>query len=329
MITNILGAYSEDIHFPNGTTPTNVDTNSGRFRAGYARFAIDNRANFARTLSLVGGAVISAWASARAYAVGAQTSNMWFGLGLNASGNKGVCIGTDSSSSTKLAIVKYDGSTRTSLATESGTSLTTGSIIKLDLQVTGNSGLTSCTLTAYVNSTQVATVSSIDLSALFATLDCFILGSNGGGNFVMSEFIVADGDTRTLSVVTHAPTAAGSANNWTGAYTDISENVISDATLNFVNTTAQSVQYNVNDLPSGTFAVKSVSIASRMAISGANVPTGVKLGLLISATEYLDSAHTLTSTFTTYERLMTTSPATSAAFSMSEINAMQLDHQSA
>lgn len=326
MTTTVLGAYAEDIHFPNGTMPTLTDS---RCRAGYGRIAIDNRADLARSNSLIGGAVTSCWISAYGFVTaGGGTAKKFIGVGLNGAGNKGVGIGSDTSAGNKLAIWKFDGTTRTQLAAESGTSIPNGSIYKFDLQITGNSGLTSCTLTAYVNGTQVATVSSVDLSALFATLDCYVLG-DAGGYCVTSEFIVADGDTRTFSAVTNAPVAAGSANNWNGAYTDISETTNSDATVNYVNTTGQSVQYNVTDLPSGTFAVKAVSIASRMQTSGSNVPTGVKLGLLIGGTEYLDSAHTLSGTPATYERLMTVSPATSAAFSLSEVNAMQLDHQSA
>ncbi|HLZ10233.1 MAG TPA: hypothetical protein VKT80_16710, partial [Chloroflexota bacterium] len=274
----ILWCGGEDIDFPNGTTPTLVDTGATHSRTGYARFAIDNRATFARSLSFSGGVVTSAWASCRAWAIGAQTGNNWIGLGLNASGNKGICIGTDTTSSTKLAIAKFDGTTRTQLATESGTSLTTATLHKLDLQVTGNAGMTSCTITAYVDTVQVATVSGQNLSALFADLDCYLLGNNGGGNFVVSEFIVSDSDTRTMSLLTMAPNAAGDTNNWTNAFSNINPNLINDSNVIFVNTTGQDFQANLTDMPSGSFAILAVKAAARAEVTAGSTPTKIKMG---------------------------------------------------
>lgn len=330
MTANILWMGGEDIDFPNGTIPTAIgSSNSTYMRTTYVRCAIDCRTDCARSLSFVGGAVTSAWITARLGLIAGSTAVKSFGLGKNSAGNKFVGVGTDASSGTKLAIFKFDGTTRTQITNESGTSLSTGGGgHHVDLQVSGNTGLTSCTLTAYVDGIQVATTTGYDLSALFASLDCAVLGSDGGGAIYVSEIIVADGDTRSMGLLTMGPNAAGDTNNWTNAYTNINPTQYNDSNVVYVNTTAQDFQANLINLPTGAFSVLAVKAAVRAEVTAGSTPTLLKIGVKSGGTVSVDSGQSPTSSFTTYERLMATNPVTSVAFQSSDMNALQMDLQS-
>jgi hypothetical protein len=153
---------------------------------------------------------------------------------------------------------------------------------------------------------------------------------NSGGNYFASELIVADADTRSMSLVTMALNATGDANNWTtGTFASINPVTINDANVIAVNTTGQDFQANCIDLPSGSFSVLAVKVAARAEVTAGSTPTSLKMGVKTGGTVNVDGGRSPTSGFLTYERLMTQNPVTSAAWLQSAMNALQLDLQSA
>jgi hypothetical protein len=104
----ILWCGGEDIDFQNGSLPIALAT-GGRFRTGYARSALAPLvANAMKGSQFPGGAVTSAWLSFRAFKVNATTSTRWGGFG-QFSSLKGLMVGSNASTATKLTLYKYDG----------------------------------------------------------------------------------------------------------------------------------------------------------------------------------------------------------------------------
>ncbi len=143
-----------------------------------------------------------------------------------------------------------------------------------------------------------------------------------------SEAIVSDSDTRTMSLVTLAPTALGTTHAWTGAYTDVSEITIDDSTKVTTNTPAQDEQFTLNALPSGTDGVLAVKVAARALATVAASASTLGLGVNSGGTVDPGTLQATTTSFATYERLMLLNPVTSAGFTRSEINLLQLNLRS-
>ena len=322
----IIGCYAEDIDF---ISPASVSVQTSGMRSGYARCMICSPTG-TKTLPFAGGAVTSAWLSWVATFNAGDTNKRWIGLINSATSNSGIWFGLGSASN-KAAIFKYDGTTLTTLATETGTSLGTGianvGTAKFDLQIV-NYG-SSSVVNLFVNGALVISYSGSTAISGVANLDCVgLAGENNVGNGGMSEIIVADEDTRSFSLFVMAPTGAGTTDNWTGAVTTINGTSFSDASPNFTNTAAQDQQANLTDPPTGIFGVKAVKIAARAAASVGSTPTKIKLGYNSGGSVAVGAAQTLTNSYTTYEQLDATNPVTSAAWAFSDLAALQLDLRS-
>lgn len=327
----ILWCGGEDVDFQAQGTGVTVDTTSGHFRSGYARCAISCATSTgeatSRAAPLSAGAVTSAWVHFQCYSGVFFGNHLIAGLANSASGNgSGIYVGT---TGTKAILYKWDGTTATQLGSTGVNTLPTNLPFPVDLQISSYGA--SSTITLYLNGSSTADIAFSGSSAItgVSNLDCASVAARQA-NGVVSEVIIADSDTRTLALVTNAPNAAGDANNWTtGTYASINPTTINDANVIAVNTTTQDFQANLIDLPSGSFSVAAVKIAARAELTAGAVPTGLKLGVKSSGTVNVGSANTLTTAWVTYERLMLTNPVTAAAWTVSDINALQLDLQSA
>jgi hypothetical protein len=227
----------------------------------------------------------------------------------------------------QLRLFKRTGGTTTTLATETGNSYTNGTLKKFDICVTTFGA--SCNIKVYIDGGAVATIDwSGDLSALgISTLNCIMLWRGFAYWAFCSEFIVADADTRSLALVTHYPNAAGDANAWTGAYTDIDEWTTVDSDLVYVNTNDQEVQMNLSALPSGVFAVRGVWISARAVTTSDATPTKLALGIK-STTINNGSDQTLALYWASYYRFMDVNPVTTNPWTQAEIDALQLNLKS-
>ena len=328
---SILGCYGEDIDFPNGTAPT-VLTASGYFRAGFARCGLQcaSGPSSTRSLSFSGGAITSGWLHFNTVPTSAVSNHPLAGLGLNSVGNGGVFAGSSTGNSLKCALYTWDGTALTQLAAEAGTSLSASALFTIDMQIATLGA--SSTVNVYVNNVLVITYSGSTVISGIASLDCVAMyGTLATNSYYMSEFIVGTADTRSMSLLTMAPNAAGDVNNWTtGTYANINPTVINDASVIAVNTTAQDFQANLIDLPAGNFGiVQAVKAIARAEVTAGAVPTSLKIGVKTNSTVNVDAGRSLTAGFLPYERLMLINPVTSAAWQISEMNPLQIDLQSA
>jgi hypothetical protein len=261
---------------------------------------------------------------------GSYATNTVAGVGLGKSGTN-FCLGIGSGSlNQKLALFKFDGSTATKLVEEAGTSIpNSNTFLQIDIQVI-NYGV-SATVNIYTGGLGLLLSFTGDVTVGGNTsLDSVFLLRSGGTVLEGSEIIVGDTDTRSLSLLTGAPNGNGTTQNWSNpAFTNFNPITINDANSTFTNTTAQDEQAALIDIPSGTFSVVATKVAARaMATTGA-VAAHLKLGYNSGGTVGVGSSHTLTTSFTTYEDYFVNDPTTSAPFTQTSFNAVQLDLQSA
>jgi hypothetical protein len=196
--------------------------------------------------------------------------------------------------------------------------------MRFDMQVE-NYG-TDATVNVYLNGNLLITYTGDVTVSGVSSLEAAALSANGANDWEVSEVIVADSDTRNLSLVTMAPTAAGTTDQWTGAYSGVNETTLSTASPNSSTTSGQDQQYELTALPSGTFSVLAVKISAYAETASSE---NLKLGFNSGGTVGVDGGQALTTAWATYESLFPQNPVTAAAWLLSAMDSLQLDMRSA
>jgi len=324
---SVLWCGGEDIDFGNGNAAT-VGVGAGSFRSTFARcaIAVPTSGNTETSNQFPGGAVTSAWLACRYNSSGPGTNAYLFGAGLFGT-NSGLFIGVDSTTATKLALKKYDGTTLTQLASESGTSLPL-TLARLDMQIVSYG--VSATVNIYVNSGLVITFTGDVTVSGMTNFNCVALGRSNGNNFI-SEVMVATDDLRAWpGLATMALTGAGTTNNWTNnTFSNINGTSFSDSNPTYTNVNATLQEYNITDLPAGTFNIGAVKIVARATESLGAAVSKVELGYNSggSVAYGAGATKTMTLAYASYEQLDITNPVTSATWVQSDMNGLQLDIQ--
>jgi hypothetical protein len=332
---NILWAGGEDVDFPIMGNAT-VVTTGGRFRSGWARCAINmsqSTGSPAKSAPFSGGAVTSAWLSFQMYNQGPISNSLFAGFGLSGT-NKWLGVGSDSSNSNRVALVKYDGSTRTQLAAEGGSSMAGSVLTRFDIQVT-NYG-TTATVNVYVNGVAILTFTGdVTVSGMTNFDSVFVMfwNNGGGGPGQYSEMFVADSDTRAVQgLQTLALTGAGTTNAWSNdTFSNINGISFSDSNPTYSNTAAQDQQYTVTTPTPVTYSVLAVSQSARLARPATATTSQVKLGYKNGATGAFGTGATKTPGvgFALATQIDQINPVTGVAFTQSDLASLQLDMQSA
>jgi hypothetical protein len=330
----ILFMGTEDDAFQGGGAALSaLTTTSGYYRSSWSRGALKTAStgatNFAYSNTFIGGAVTSAWFQAQLYQAVALRSFDYccFGLTTTANLGRGIYLGVNL---TTIKLFKWDGTTLTTLASESGTSfaLTTLNSYTVNLQNYGASS----TINVYAagGSSPIITFSGDCRVTGVTNFDTFALGSAQGGSAALyiSECVVADIDTRTLNIKTHTMSAIGDANAWTGTYTDVNEASINDATMIYTNSTNQDCQFNIDDLPTGTWGVICVGVSARAAHSVGSTATQIGLSFKSGGTINNGTAQSPGTSYGPLMALYSTNPVTSAAWTQSSLNSAQFNAHS-
>jgi hypothetical protein len=281
-----------------------------------------------------GGPLTTAWLSFQMLVNGSETNHMFVGLAAPLSAK---CLGISASSvGTRLSLAKYDGTTRTELLAEGGNSIASGVMTRYDMQVI-NYGA-SATVNIYVNLMLVLTYTGDVTVAGMSNFDSIVFFPevlNNGGNFWnISEIVVADSDTRSIiGLQTLALTGQGTTNNWSNnTYTNINGTAYSDASPVTSNVVGQDQQFNITD-PTGAivYTVLGCVISARMAKGAGSTPNQIKLGYNSGGTVAFGTgaAKTPGPGYNTLYQIDTVNPITGIAFQQSEMNALQLELQSA
>ncbi len=327
---SILWAGGEDLNFPNGGGVGSLgSSNPNGFRAGYARVSLyATSSTLCKSTVLPGGAVTSAWLHCRIaneFNFPGSTSTGIVGFGLSGT-SKGLFFGYGSATG-KAAILTYDGSAWTVLASESGSSATIvfHALQRLDMQVISYGA--SATVNVYLNGVLLVTFTGDVTVSGVSNFDSVYYSNNG--NFSLSEIIVADEDTRAFAgLATMAPTAAGSTDDWTGAYTDVNPTSINDANAVYTDTASEDEQFNLTDLPSGAFHIKAVVVSARVTSTVGATADKVALGFRSGGSVAVGTSQSTTTAWETKEEIFAQNPVTSADWVQSDMNALQVDLQS-
>jgi hypothetical protein len=335
---SILWCGGEDVSFPNGSSGISVTTTSTLFRSTYSRCAISGTGSSLNPIYsnvFPGGAVTSCWITAQlARNSSNATSRLMLGLIKQSTTNKGLWIGSSSDNSGNgVGLFKYDGTTVTLLANSTAVIWTNNAVVlaRFDVQVLSFGA--SATVNVYVNGSLIISFSGDVTVSGVSNVDAVALGNNinVGNNFDASEIIVATDDTRSRTGLLTMAGTAGTTDDWSGTPSNVTGTTLSDVDPVSTNITAKDEQFNVTNLPSGTFSIDAIMIAARMAVSASPTATQIKMGYKNGANIGFGTGATKTpgTIYATSEQLDATDPTTSAAWVSADINALQLDFQSA
>lgn len=308
-----------------------IDTTNTTFRSAYARLSLNVTGAVALTNYAKASFTASSQFSFTARMYGGTTFTaaqpfLWFATG----GSARLRLKVNSTSPSTVTLESYtSGGVATTLAT-SVLTITTTTLYRLDVIVDyGTSGR----VRLYVDQTLYIDTGTMDVTASSATtLDGVYLGAarTTSNSCEWSEVIVCTQDSRTLSLVTLAPNAAGTTSSWTGAYTDIDETTASDVDVLTSATALQVTSVNTTGMPSGwsnltVTAVKCIASAAR----GSTGPSKLALGVRTNSSDSFPTSTTLDTGFstpvTTYYEL---NPVTGVAWTTTEIDALQLAFKS-
>ena len=140
------------------------------------------------------------------------------------------------------------------------------------------------------------------------------------GGEVYSEVIVATSDTRAMSLVTQAPNGAGNASTWTGSYTQVNGNLVSRGNPIYTTTAGQLEEFTVNSLPSGAFSVVSLVVKAEAAAI-LNGPQNLQLAVRTGGFDFLSNTLSVSPAWSAVAFNWDVNPNTSAAWTQSDLNA--------
>jgi hypothetical protein len=224
-----------------------------------------------------------------------------------------------------LSLYKQNAAaTQTLISSQSAAINTTGALRKIDVHVV-YSGSGSVTL--YESGVQIATWSGSLTTDAITALQSAYVSPGGSGTINMSEMIVADTDTRTMSVVSLTSSTAGATQAWTGTASNVNQNsVVNDANYIYSDTATQIQEYKPGALPSGTFTVAAVVMSVR-ALKGASGPQNLQMVNRVGSTDYTPlSAFSPSGSFANTQSIIATNPATSVAWTTSDIDATNFQY---
>lgn len=323
-MTTIYFAGGEDYDFSKAGSVA-VDTTTTFRRTAYTRCSLKVTQNSANNYLDGWTATLSApqssfWLTARFY--GPNVSGTGYTL-LRFSDASGVVrlLVDLTTSGTVMRVSKVNAAgTITPLATTNTVPITQA-LMKFDLFI---NYAASGSFQFYVDGALILSYSGNLLTDSATSVSSFFLGGLFGAACYWSEVICADTDTRTLGLVTLAPSANGNLFNWdAGSVTSINEVTLDDTGVITSGTVGQVAQFTVgaSGVSSGNLAIKAVCITAR-AVKGATGPQNVKLGVRTGGADYVSADIPLQSgAFGRIQTAFMVNPGTSNAWLVSEVSA--------
>lgn len=107
-----------------------------------------------------------------------------------------------------------------------------------------------------------------------------------------------------------------------GTYSDVDEVSVSDLDRVVASASGQEIDLAVNDLPAGAYAVAGVVTSMRVTDPDQTVP--VAIGVRTGGTTYADAVTLPPTSWGLMQKIYNTNPSTSAAWTVSEVNSLQL-----
>lgn len=216
--------------------------------------------------------------------------------------------------------------TITDIGTFTATGMNFGTNTRVDIQVNySSSGFVSI----YHNGVLKSTVSGNLVTDSATQLQQVDVCNAGLGFFEkawFSECIVADADTRPLSLVTLTSSTAGAAQQWISTASNVNQTTVNDATFIYATANDLVQQYKVGSLPSGSFDVVAV-VQSARAIIGGSGPQHLAFLTRIGSTDYASSDYSPPSgAFGNLQHYQAVNPATAAAWTTADLAATNFQY---
>lgn len=343
----VLFAGNEDLDFQylgQGTpvfadSGIRLDATAGRFRAGYARYAI----TFDQHNQNNGWPINSVYARA----VFGNTTQFWFSGRIvvnNAGVNPGAIglrfrgpgmierirltnTGTLAAGPYSVSTVNAAGTVVSLGNTSAGFTVGPTDPDKLDVFI--NYAVAGSIL-VYINKTlifsfvgDVTTDGATQLQLADFGAFCYVTSFAGSGEYTAwSEVIVSTTDTRDLSLVTQVPTANGNTHNWdagTAANIAATSLATGDATPNYALSAGLIQEYQVTPaLPGGFFSVVSVIHKARLAASAAP-PQNVQFMVRVAGADFTSGSVSPGLSYGTISNNWDLNPATSAVWQVADL----------
>ena len=169
------------------------------------------------------------------------------------------------------------------------------------------------------------------------SIDSIRFGGDGtliSAYFYLDNVIIDDagwiGSTKIVSLV---PTASGDLIEWTplagSNYENIDETPPSDAEFNLVNANDQTDLFELGAIPGAAYQVRSVQIYTRFVKEGTATPTKIRPVFKTGGTLYEGLAEvSVPTSYLNNFNLLSVNPVTGIAWTIDEINALQLGYKS-
>lgn len=337
----ILWTGAEDLEF-SPTGAATLDQTSGHFRSGWGRGDLqskDSGSNNANATFWTAANIFSQtsfWVSARVYLAStssAVTDNRIFALTGPSGEPRLMLTGQNGASFPTQIQVKTVTTTGTTAQIGSNLSCTIGIAPsvpdKLDMQVIsyGASG----TINIYINGGLCYSFTGNIQTNSIASLNGIQLGSpsgNGSTDYLAwSEIIVATTDTRSMGLVTMAPSGNGNTQAWSctsGTYASVNAwNTVAAGDLQNCNsgTSTQVEEFTWSGtLPTGNYFVNGVVSSVRSDTNGTG-PGNLQHVVRTGGTDYTSSSQPQTGALLDYQNVWSTNPNTSANWATSDLTA--------
>lgn len=190
---------------------------------------------------------------------------------------------------------------------------------KLDVQV--NYGTTG-SINIYIGNTLIITYTGDVTTDASTSLSGFVLGthtSSASNSTYWSEVICASEDTRSLSLVTNAPTANGSTFAWSNSYANVNEVTTDDGTLCTSSNANELAQMTISSAGiTGNPAIRAVCISAR-AQKGGTGPQNLQMNIRTGGNDYFSSTQALPAALGRVAAVFETNPATNGPFAYTDL----------
>lgn len=223
-----------------------------------------------------------------------------------------------------VGVYKVNAAGTATLLASASSNIVSGTQIRLDIQISYSA---SGFVRLYYNGTLVADTGTVDVTTDGATsLDGFVLGglsaSPSSLPLYWSEIITSTDDTRSMSLLTVSPSAAGNSQGFdTNTVGNINEVTTNDSTLISSATANQIAQYTIATPGAiGNPSVNAVALWTR-AQRGGTGPQNLQHSVRTSSTDSFSATKALNATMGQQVTTWEVNPVTGAYWTASEISA--------
>jgi len=302
---------------PQDLDPTNVynlQTSDIYYRSDFARCALDIRTThytqeFSSTYTELWGSI-----HYRYFHNGEAYDGYLMGFTFGKDFSNSICVFRRGDT---YIIRKFEGGTGSDLETSSSVTVIS-TVYKLDFYVDyGVSGVA----IVYIGGNEIIRYEGdLTISGISNFNRAFCRGYGNGSHFI-SEIIIADEDTRLMSLKTMKPVADGDVNEWNGTYANIDETEYNDNDTIYTDVPDKTYNCELSDIPSGNFICKALKAAHRVTDGVGGM--GLQIGFKTNGTQYLGDTKVLGGVWELGEEIWHYNPDTMNRFTTTELNALQ------